>query len=97
MELMCFPYETILFLGLPASQWNGKQKSGDDHGTPEVSGKQRKYCRRVISFKRGGCWMKASDMTCEFCDYYEPWESDTPVLISGSGREDSYRASGLSK
>ena len=34
--------------------------------------------------------MKASDMTCEFCDFYEPWESDTPVLIS-SGREDDYR------
>jgi hypothetical protein len=25
--------------------------------------------------------MRSIDMICENCDYYEPWESDNPILI----------------
>jgi len=26
--------------------------------------------------------MRTEDMVCENCDYYEPWESGSPILIS---------------
>ncbi|WP_157212197.1 hypothetical protein [Desulfomonile tiedjei] len=35
--------------------------------------------------------MKYSDMTCEFCDYFEPWESEGSYLIS-SGQEHDYKS-----
>ncbi len=34
--------------------------------------------------------MKISDMICESCDFYEPWESEAPVVIS-SGPDHDYK------